>query len=67
MFNMESFGQDCPRNWEEIAAYLNDQIDGLDPDDLDDRDKINAIWEDYWSAYHAHELPDDAPAPILED
>lgn len=57
---MDSFGDTCPTNWEEIAAYLNDLIEEI-PDDEDKRDKVDAIWEKYC----AGEL-DGAPAPIIE-
>jgi len=71
--NMDSFGQDCPANWETIADYLNAQIDALsditDPDtgDItpDGREAIDAIWTAYWDAYHSGTLPADAPAPII--
>lgn len=69
---MDSFGQDCPTNWEEIADYLNGIIDNLEDitdDDgeltVDGREKISAIWENYWSDYHAGELK-DAPVPVIE-
>jgi uncharacterized protein (DUF2236 family) len=74
MFNeyhitMDSFGSDCPANWEEIADYLNAIIDNLpditDPDTgnltPDGREQIDTLWEQYC----AGELP-DAPAPIME-
>ena len=74
MFNeyhitMDSFGENLPANWQEIAAYLNDKIDAiLDKygDDADgDRDcaeEIRRVWEDYCAGDFAN-----APAPILED
>ena len=69
---MESFGADCPSNWEEIAAYLNGIIDGTDGiTDADGeltaegREKIDGIWERYWSDYHSGELK-DAPVPVVE-
>ena len=50
MFNtnyitMDSFGSDCPANWEEIADFLNNLIDerGI----YDDRDELDQLWEDY--------------------
>lgn len=71
MFNeyitMESFGQDCPRNWEEIADYLNDIIDGMSVTDEDGelttegREKIANLWE----RYCAGEL-EGAPVPSAE-
>lgn len=69
---MDSFGQECPKNWEEIADYLNNIIDGTEgitDDDgeltQDGKEKIDEIWENYWSAYHSGELK-DAPVPIVE-
>lgn len=41
-FDSESFGSNCPENWEEIIDYLNEKIeDGMDRDDLEN------IWETY--------------------
>ena len=63
---MDSFGQDCPQNWEEIANYLNNIIDSrITPDEFgditaDDREIINAIWETYCNG----DMP-DAPKPIF--
>ena len=65
---MDSFGQDCPSNWEEIAEYLNSIIDNMD-DIVDEygeitlsgRDKIDALWEQYC----AGELG-EAPAPVFD-
>lgn len=75
MFNeyhitMNSFGDTCPANWEEIADHLNTIIDATpgitDPDTGDltpeGREKIDALWE----AYCAGDLP-DAPAPVFDD
>ena len=74
MFNeyhitMDSFGDTCPANWEEIADHLNAIIDATpditDPDTGDltfeGREKIDALWE----AYCAGDLP-DAPAPVFD-
>lgn len=72
MFNeyhitMDSFGQDCPANWEEIADHLNGIIDEMDVTDEygeltgEGRERINALWEKYC----AGEL-EGAPAPIME-
>ena len=50
---MDSFGSDCPSNWEEIAAYLNDKIDyalsvyGPDVSDPDCYDALCSVWEAY--------------------
>lgn len=73
MFNdyhvtMDSFGQECPKNWNEIAAYLNSKIDELPEYDneQDRKDAIEDIWSEYWNAYHSGILPDDAPVPVVE-
>ena len=70
---MDSFGQDCPTNWEEIAEYLNDKIDALE-DITDDtgaltpegRDLVDAIWEDYCNACSSGSIPAGAPVPFFE-
>jgi hypothetical protein len=65
---MDSFGQECPANWEEIANYLNNIIDSMDITDpdtgditLDGREALADLWE----RYCAGDMP-DAPAPIME-
>jgi hypothetical protein len=57
---MDSFGSECPSNWEEIAAYLNNIIEerGIQ----DDRDAIDELWEAYW-----HDEVKGAPAPRMEE
>lgn len=72
----ESFGDECPKNWEEIADYLNEKIEaalssnpelyfepGYDASGLsaEGHDLLDKIWEDYCS----DEYP-DAPQPIME-
>ena len=50
----ESFGGNCPNNWEEIADYLNNIIDST-PDIIDElgdltddgRQFLEKLWEDY--------------------
>jgi len=44
---MDSFGSECPANWEAIAAALNTIID--DRNIADDQDACNELWEEYWS------------------
>lgn len=41
----DSFGSECPENWEQIADELNAIIDerGIS----EDRDAVDALWEDY--------------------
>ena len=67
--SMDSFGDTCPINWEEIANYLNSIIDSMnDINDvngeltIDGREKVDALWE----SYCAGDMP-DAPAPIFND
>lgn len=52
-FNMDSFGDTCPGNWEEIAAWLNNTLElycpNFDPDNWEDRDFANKLWEDFAS------------------
>ena len=66
---MDSFGSFCPKNWEEIAAYLNDKIDtitdkyGEDAEyDHECVDEIRQVWEDYCNG----NFP-DAPVPATVD
>lgn len=71
--NMDSFGDTCPTNWEEIVAYLNDIINGytdelttVDSDGVESideyalRDRVDKLWE----AFCSGDL-DGAPAPIM--
>ena len=52
VFNADSFGSNCPKNWEEIADYLNSKLgSGEDPEE---------IWEAYCNGYYA-----DAPEAIF--
>lgn len=57
---VESFGSDCPVNWEEIASAMNAIIDerGI----AEDRDATDALWESYWRGEC-----ESIPAPIMED
>lgn len=47
----DSFGPNCPQNWEEIADFLNDIIEEkIESDNLSRRDAIDfseELWEDY--------------------
>lgn len=73
-FNMESFGNDCPVNYDEICQYLNDIVDKWVDDNVDMSSEwwshenevafseaMDTIWEKYWRG----EYP-DAPAPSEE-
>lgn len=53
---IESFGDEVPSNWEDIAGFLNDII--RDRGIEDDHNAVNDLWEDYWN----EKLP-DAPSP----
>ena len=64
-FTVDSFGADCPANWEEIADYLNAAVEGLiapEDDDRDIRDKVEDLWERYCDGDLA-----DAPKPAMGD
>ena len=74
--SMDSFGSECPGNWEEIADYLNAVIDlalEQDPDyfepgyddsglSAEGHDVVNNIWE----RFCAGEFP-DAPVPVWDE
>ncbi len=59
MFNGDSFGADCPTNWEEIADYLNDKYREL-YGDVEDSDLAERLWDDYCMGHLA-----DAPEAIF--
>ena len=42
-FDGDSFGSNCPDNWEEIIDYLNDILESRSEDDMEE------IWEQYCS------------------
>lgn len=52
MFTVDSFGSNCPDNWEEIVDYLNDKIDP------------STSIEEIWELYCADTL-EGAPKPIF--
>ena len=71
---MDSFGSECPENWEEIADFLNgiietyvDELTTTDEDGAEETDwdelkyRVNNLWE----TYCAGEL-EGAPAPIFD-
>lgn len=43
----ESFGDSLPRQWQEIAEYLNGII--RDRGIEFNRSAVNALWDDFWS------------------
>jgi len=51
MITEESFGSNCPQNWEEIADFLNEIIEEkIEIDHLNDRDALDfseELWEQY--------------------
>ena len=73
-YNMESFGSNCPDNWQEICTYLNSKLDSvlsMDPDNFDSsnpdglsddgREIVAKIWNEYcMEQYH------DAPVPVFD-
>ena len=65
-FTADSFGSDCPRNWEEIASFLNGVFEErLGKEELDDDETwrlSNQIWEDYCNG----KIP-DAPKAICNE
>lgn len=60
---MESFGSECPMNWEEIANYLNDKIDELE-NTIEDEDELNEALDQLWEDYCNGDMPD---APVASD
>ena len=48
-FDGESFGADCPDNWEEICEYLNGYLEDIDEYDTygELESAANKLWEDY--------------------
>ena len=57
IITMDSFGADCPINWEEIADYLNSVIE---EENLDDSE-VEQLWEEYCRANI-----EDCPKPKFE-
>ena len=66
LVNMDSFGDNCPTNWEEIAAFLNPMIEkvidelGDEAEDWEIQDETNKIWD----AFCNGEIK-DCPEPIF--
>lgn len=75
-FDAETFGPDCPENWEEIADFLNKKlIDGLEEKynvngcELDlfwktISDELDDMRNEVWDKFLNDEYP-DAPAPVM--
>lgn len=53
-FTGESFGADCPDNWEDIVAALNDIVER---DNIVDKDEAEALW-DKWCCHGLDGVPD---------
>ena len=53
-FTGESFGADCPDNWEDIVAALNDIVDR---DNIVDKDEAEALWDE-WCCHGLDGVPD---------
>ena len=60
----DSFGSNCPKNWEEIADFLNEIIESRADGDYD-VDDMNALSDEVWEQYCNGELK-DAPEEIME-
>jgi len=56
----DSFGSECPANWEEIADFLNEIIRkrGIE----NDHNEVNELWDAFWAGRipGAQELIDNA-------
>lgn len=68
---MDSFGSECPANWEEIADYLNaiisdwcDELTTADEDGMNilDEETLTTRINDLWERYCAGEI-EGAPEP----
>ena len=59
LITVDSFGSECPSNWEDIASALNDLI--LQRGISSDRDAVDALWEDYWDG-----SLEGVPSPVME-
>lgn len=62
-FTEDSFGSECPDNWEEVADYLNSQIaerfGELERENADDYEyhcEADAIWENYCNGAYDAEI-----------
>lgn len=65
---MDSFGENCPKNWEEIASFLNPIMAaeiariGEDAPDWEKQDVTDKVWE----AFCNGEI-DACPEPVFEE
>ena len=61
---VDSFGANCPQNWEEIADFLNEIIEEkIETDNLNDRDALD-FSEELWEQYCMGNIK-DAPEAIF--
>lgn len=53
-----SFGAELPKNWEAVAALLNEKIDSLEENEFGeiDYDEVCNIWENYCHGDYDSEL-----------
>ena len=60
MITADSFGAECPSNWEEIATAMNEIITerGIE----NNRDALDELWKTYWS----DGIP-GVPAAVIDD
>lgn len=62
-FKAESFGSDCPSNWEAICDYLNAVLcERMEAIDTTDERAVRDLMDGLWETYCGGEL-DGAPAP----
>ena len=63
---VDSFGSECPTNWEEIADFLNEFIDSEleSMGDVDEREKRDAI-DEIWERFCRGEIV-GCPSPVFE-
>lgn len=62
---MESFGAECPMNWQEIANFLNDKIDELVEETDSEYElqyRLRRLWDDYCDGkINGAPIPSDEP------
>ena len=64
MITAESFGSNCPQNWEEIADFLNEIIEEkIEADNLDYRDALD-FSDELWMQYCMGKI-ENAPVAVF--
>ena len=63
-FDGDSFGSNCPDNWQEIVDYLNDVL-GSRSEGMDERE-IKETMEEIWEQYCSGSL-EGAPEAIFRE